>query len=217
MNIGKVELDIAKELINQGLAKAADSIAFFAKGKILLKGLDIKLKKLHEIEDFPENKTGDLTILTTHVLGDFEGSCFLVLDSNDTDKILSLGLPPSILENKEAELEMGKAFLLELDNMVSAAVITVFSDFLNKNIHGYVPEYEKLDSTELTAFINNSTKVNNNVLYFKVNLVGDHIDVSPSFIWIMGNGFIDGIKSFINDDKNSELLASIKLEMEKRS
>ena len=32
MKLEKLELDIARELINQGLAKAADSIAFFAKG-----------------------------------------------------------------------------------------------------------------------------------------------------------------------------------------
>ena len=213
MNIDKVELDIATELINQGLAKAADSIAFFAKGKVLLKGFDIKLKKLHEIEDFSEDKTGNLTILTTHVMGDFEGSCFLILDVNDTDKILSLGLPPSILNNKETASEMGKAFLLELDNMVSAAVITVFSDFLNKNIYGYVPEYEEVPSDDLSGFINKRAKVDNNVLYFKVNLVGDQINVSPSFVWIMGDGFIDGVKNFISDSKNTELLVSIKREM----
>ena len=50
MNLNKEELDIAKEVVNVGLGKAADSMAFFTKEKVLIRSLNFDVKSTNSIQ-----------------------------------------------------------------------------------------------------------------------------------------------------------------------
>ena len=62
------ELDIAKELINIGLGKAADSMAFFTKNKVFIRGIDIEVKTKDSIANLTQKgRDKSLSILTTEI------------------------------------------------------------------------------------------------------------------------------------------------------
>ena len=49
MELNNLELDLAEKIINIGLAKASDSMAFFTKEKVLVNSLEVTLKELATI------------------------------------------------------------------------------------------------------------------------------------------------------------------------
>ena len=58
---------------------------------------------------------------------------------------------PEITGNPEIMAEMSDGILLEVDNIISASVITQFSNILNHRIHGGVPQLKKLDKNKINA------------------------------------------------------------------
>lgn len=199
IELSKVELDITKELVNIGLAKAADSLSFFVKSKVMLKGLNLFVKQLSEIDQLSNKKGEQIHMLSTQLKGETEGVCFLILDNTDVKKLMSEAIPTTDL-NSEQGIEMKKAFLLELDNIISAAVVTQFSNILGKKMHGHVPRYEAIEESKLDNRLRSLIELDSHLLYFKVNFVTNNNELNPEFIWALDQSFIHGVKEFASSE-----------------
>ena len=83
MRFSKLEEDIAKEIINIGLIKAADSMAFFTKEKVFIRSLDLEILDTSAIDQMYQNHDNqeDRYVLTTHIKGDLSGDCHLIFTS----------------------------------------------------------------------------------------------------------------------------------------
>lgn len=197
MKLSEIEFDAAKELINIGLAKAADSMSFFVKGQIMLKGLDFAIKELTTIEKLSQKQGEFIHVLATELKGDMTGSCFLILDDTDVKTLMKEGLSPSVQDDPIKAKAMGIAFLTELDNIITAAVVTQFADMLDMKLHGYVPTYHKYKQDELEESLRNKIKLDNYLLYFKVNLIVSHGALSPEFVWTLDQNFVNKVVALI--------------------
>lgn len=193
------ELDIAKEIFNIGLSKAADSMAFFTKEKVFIKSLDLKMKDVKSIDKLSRKNEDELLyVLTTEVKGELEGVCYLVFSEKEVEEILKVSLPSSIIENPAKCKLMSEAILLEMDNIIAASVITQFSNFFKYKIYGDVPSLLK---TSLVKF-NDLVKTDDTfkyVLYFKSEFNTTGMGITPEFIWLLDDKYIEGVKSIAQD------------------
>lgn len=194
LNIG--ELDLAKEIINIALAKAADSLSFFIKNKkILLKVCSVSFEKYTEASNVCTKQAPSVIVLKTEIKGNLNGNCYLFFSEEEQEKITSIVSPGIENLSSEAKTEMEKAILMEIDNIVTASVVTQFSNLLNLKIYGYIPLYHKLKADELIDFIKNDNKDFKSILKIKTELYDSEFDINPEFVWFINHEiFVNCIK-----------------------
>jgi len=194
-------MDVAKEIINIGLAKAADSLSFFTKERVMLKGLSLEIKPISEFA-YPKQDDGNaFHVLFTEVKGDIEGTCFLNFREQDAENFWKIALPEAIMNNPEMKIEMGKAILMEADNIIAASVITQFANMLNVNMHGHIPNYHLVEYNDMNRFILDRSPSSSLYLQFSAEFASDSVDVFPDFLWMLDSSFMKNVQKFIEKDK----------------
>jgi len=196
----KKEEDVAKEIISAGLVKAAESLTFFMNETITLK--DFEEDKLIEQPplELGKKEEASILLLTTKVIGDLKGVCCLIFSEEEADHLRQAALPPEILESPEMMAEMSDGIMLEVDNIISASVITQFSNLLKVKIHGGVPDLKRVNYKEMESIIQEDI---NNELYlisFKTSFESAKVAFNPEFIWLFDNAFIESIKEYAKNN-----------------
>ncbi|WP_317898021.1 chemotaxis protein CheC [Aurantibacillus circumpalustris] len=205
-NLNSTELFAAKTIINQGLEKAAQSLSFFMKEEITFKELSFSINKVNKNIDFTSKFGKNIHLLITNVIGELKGVCCLIFSEEEADKLKQTALPKEIIENPELMAEMADAIMLEVDNIISASVITKFSDILNHKIYGGVPELKKLSFEEMNDYVTNNFLQDLYIINFKTQFQSSHLNFNPEFVWLFDNTFLNSIKSFALDGSNIDKL-----------
>lgn len=202
------ELDVAHEVLNIGLTKSGDSLSYFTKQKVFIQSIDFDKNNLSQIEPLIQNiQKGELTLLTTELKGELKGNCFLIFEEKEVEELLNVALPKSILDKPKMKLEMGEAILKELDNIVSASMITQLSNLLNCHVYGDVPQLDIIKTEHLHSVITDKTKFEY-LFCFKTDFKVQNLELKPTFIWGLDARFLDGIKRIAKNDR--ELLENYK-------
>ena len=209
MELNKVELDITKEIINIALSKAADSLSFFIKEKVLIQLLDLKMDSHNYAPLSKKNGTQKSYLLTTHIKGDISGKAYLVFNEAEVEKLVEANLPDSIKSNPVEKANMTDAILLEVDNIITASVITQFANILQCKLYGDVPQLDIMEQKELNPFLNKNNPELLNVMYISSRFITKDLDTSPEFIWLMDDQFFMSVKSLVSDEKKLELLKKL--------
>jgi chemotaxis protein CheY-P-specific phosphatase CheC len=195
-DLSPTELKTANQIINAGLIKAADSLSFFMKEKIEFIAHDERITSGHKVLNFSPEKKGGLNVLTTQILGEMKGSCYLIFSEEESDILCKLSLGPDLTEQTDARQEMKNAFLLEIDNIISAAVITQFANILRKNIYGSVPSLRKLQYAEYKAFLGQEVSNDLYVIHFETRFISGRMNFCPEFLWLFDSGFVENVRLF---------------------
>lgn len=206
VELSKVELDITKEIINIGLSKAADSLSFFIKDKVLIQHLDLQINSTSYAPLSRKQEAGKTYLLTTNILGDINGKSYLVLNDTEVEKFVGTNIPDSIKNNDVEKSKMTDALLLEIDNIITASVVTQFSNILRFKMYGGVPMLDTFQQDQLNTHLNDSNPDQCNVMYFNSRFITKNLDINPEFIWLMGDKFFTGVKNVVKDDKMLDLL-----------
>jgi chemotaxis protein CheY-P-specific phosphatase CheC len=190
------EMQTARNIISAGLVKAAESLSFFMNETITLNEVDQDDQfSVHAIEIEKKNQS-NIHLMITKVIGELNGVCCLIFSEEEADQLRNTALPPEVLNSPEMMAEMSDGIMLEVDNIISASVITQFSNMLKVKIYGGVPALRKVDSVELENYLQNEI---NNELYlisFKTKFKSSHVSFAPEFIWLFDNTFVESIKKF---------------------
>jgi len=194
--VNTIELNTAKEIVNKGLLKAAESLSFFMKEKISLAEMDYSIKKSFPSDSFTSKKGENIHVLLTEVIGELKGICCLIFSSEEADKLRYTALPPEITGNPAIMNEMKDGILLEVDNIISASVITQFSNILKHKIYGGVPSIMKVNSDELNEFIKGKLEQELFIISFNTHFVSSTLDFKPQFLWLFDNSFAESIQSY---------------------
>lgn len=212
VELSDFELSTSKEIVNIGLAKAADSLSFFMHEKILIRSVDFEIVEVNDSNFFTKDDGKENYILTTEVIGELQGVCYLIFTKEEADRIFKISLPESITSSEESMKEMGPAILLEIDNIVSASVITQFSNLLNYKVYGGVPGLSEKTLTAFKGDILEQTCNGNCLINFKAEFVASGQNFNPQFIWLLNEKFFDGVKDFLKNSENLEKLEGLKPE-----
>ena len=196
-NLGDNEIEIATKLINGGLSMAKTSMEQILQSPISLKKIAFGIDR----EDL--TKTGkagnsNVSLIKTELKGELKGSCYLVFTEEDVDRINKACLPEKILKDNSSESKMMKmGFLTEIDNMVAAAVITEFANILGVDIYGDVPSLHVMGYEKVKEYLNQETTQFDSIIHFKAIFHGEELNISPDFIWIFNEKFMDKIKEVL--------------------
>jgi chemotaxis protein CheY-P-specific phosphatase CheC len=120
-------------------------------------------------------------LLTTEVFGEITGKSYLYLSQRDFEF-----LTQSIPEHHHGDMNLRKEFIKEVDNILSAAVITRLSNELNLKMFGDIPVLldnvaSRLEDIIYTDFNKESDRVFINSIHFSFE---NHPDVRLLFVWV---------------------------------
>lgn len=201
--ITEAQLLFARKIVNQGLFKAAESLSFFMKETISLDGLDYSFNKPSNPADFTSKKGENIHLLITEVIGELKGVCCLIFSNEEADRLREAALSPEITSNPEIMAEMSDGILLEVDNIISASVITQFSNILKHKIHGGVPKLKKLNNEGINQYVKSKLEDDMFIISFNTHFVSAHLDFSPQFLWLFDSSFTNSIKQHAAGETNA--------------
>lgn len=204
--LNNIETDVAKEIINIGLGKAADSLSFFAQQKVIIRNSELILKNISDANNLSKKEGNNIHVLTTTIIGELTGVCYLIFNEQEVDKLLKISLPASMLEDEKQKMMMSEEILKEADNIISASVITQFSNLLNLNMHGSVPKLDVMPQDKIQPFMLSGASESEYFLQISARFHTEEVDFSPEFIWFLNNKFVEGIKRFVKDEPYLEKL-----------
>lgn len=199
----------AETIIKQGLSKAAESLGFFMKEQIKSNGVHLAINKFDKNFDFTQKYGANIHFLITEVIGELKGVCCLVFSEEEANQLRKAALPKEIVENPEMMTEMADAIMLEVDNIISASVITQFSNLLEHKIYGGVPQLKKFDAKQLNEFVDSNYSNELYIINFKTHFVSSNLDFSPEFTWLFDNSFLSSIKKFAESETAEEKLEAL--------
>ena len=185
----KQEISVAKKMINISLANAAESFSKLAKEKVVLQPVEIppvepnnNLNHMVDLED-------SLYVLKTVVKGELPAESYLIFTSESADEICRL-----IIQEPNVNDELKNAVLLEVDNILTASVVTQFSDYFDLNLYGDVPSLHRWKKKSTEDKLEKKMTEYDIQLSFKTSFITSHFTIFPEFIWILTNKFIDAVK-----------------------
>jgi len=190
------ENKVAQDIINSGLTNAAHSMEQIVQSKVQIDAVDFTLKKSGDTTLFTAKKSPNIHLLKTVLKGDLKGVCYLVLSMDEVNTIHEKCLPEKMLGTNSAKALMMKgAILTEIDNMLSAAMITELANHLEVDIHGDVPHLKVVKPENINQVIAQEAEEYACQLNFKAVFHAKELDISPDFVWLLDDDFIHKIKS----------------------
>src|SRR5688572_15645143 len=115
LQVSELEKDIIKEILNIGLARAADSFAVIAKDVVLLKVPDLQLTDPKEILKLVADYENTHVIIQSDIKGDFNGSTLMLFSDAQIERLSEVCL--NIKMPYEGKLnDMQESLLLEISN-----------------------------------------------------------------------------------------------------
>lgn len=190
------EMKVATKLIFDGLSMAKSSMEQILQSPINIEQIDYINAEI-DLDRFG-GANQDVHLIKTELMGELKGTSHLIFSEKEVAKLYEACLPEKIAkDNSKESVIMKLGFLTEIDNMVSAAVITEFSNFLDVEIYGNVPSLKVLKATELNEFIVKESSEFESIIHFKAVFHGKELDICPDFIWVFHNKFVDKIKNLV--------------------
>jgi len=170
--------------MNNGFDKAAASFSQLISCPVKISSTQSIL--LHDKNDFSymAEETGDLYILITQVIGTISGKSFLILNQEESEEIFR-----AIATSISNQL-LREAFLLEIDNIISASVIAQLSNKFSIEIYGDVPRLHKVSAKKIQDFLSQEmiSSDTSNVIFSNITFQFDQKEkVRPQFIWMLSD------------------------------
>ncbi len=194
-NLPKDQKQLAKQLICEGLKKAAESLSFFVNEKIELDTSDDSCLDCDPL-DLDRKGQENIHLLITKVVGEIQGVCCLIFSEQEAEHLRNVALPEEIKSSPEMMAEMSDGILLEVDNIISASVITHFSNVLKAKMHGDVPALKKVNYTEMIDFIRSEISDKLYLVSFKTSFNSSNMHFKPEFLWLFEQNFMNGVTKY---------------------
>ena len=187
------EFDIVKKIIHLGLIRAAASLSQLIKDEVELPDINFReeASEKHLLSCYSEED--HYYLLSTKIAGELPAESFLIFDNINAIKLWDIVLPENMAGNHEMQI----ATLKEVDNILTASVVTEFSDLFSLNTYGEVPESYEFNYLELDKFLLENTNNYDFSFSFQTNLLAKDTKLSADFIWSIKKAFLPILKRSI--------------------
>lgn len=136
--MSELERDIIREILNIGLARAADSFAVIAQERVMLEVPNLDLLPSSDIIERVREYQARYVAIQSDIRGDFNGSTFMFFSGQHVQRLsrvcLRMQVPDSLQVN-----ELQESLLLEISNIITGALVTQLANILKANIYGAPP------------------------------------------------------------------------------
>jgi chemotaxis protein CheY-P-specific phosphatase CheC len=186
--ISKELKGVAQQIFLKGYEKACQSFSGLADEEVSIKNFELFFG---EAPDLLKKivKTKNPSILITDIIGEAKGKSYLVFGEKDAKAVTDLLIKK--MKSLESNPEFAEIILKEVDNMVSAAVITEFSNQLDLKIYGDVPKLVNPEEAN-KVWLQDEIDLNEDlfaVLSSANFSFENNIKICPYFIWILDKQF----------------------------
>ncbi len=141
-----LERDIIREILNIGLARAADSFAAIAQEKVLLEVPSLELVRGRDILELVRKYQAGHVGIQSDIKGDFNGTTLMFFSGQHVQRLSRVCLRQNVAETVELN-EMQESLLLEISNIITGALVTQLANILKAKIYGAPPTAPKGDIT----------------------------------------------------------------------
>ncbi len=174
--------DFIIQVLSDGLTRAASSFT-----KIINKRVHISVDSPVSLKDtrfnYKERGEDFLYVMTTQLIGSIHGKSFLILSQQGFNEMTK-----AIGDKHNQELKEG--FLLEIDNIISATVISEISNELAKEVYGDVPKLFSVKANDLQNFIHTHT-LDYSGLVFQSELRIEGNESKVQFTWVLDSKIME--------------------------
>ena len=143
----ELERDIIREILNIGLARAADSFAVIAQEKVLLEVPNLDIMPVRNILDKVHDYQSGHAVIQSDIKGDFNGTTLMFFSGQHVQRLSRVCLRMSVPESTHIN-EMQESLLLEISNIITGALVTQLANILKARIYGAPPLAPKGELTE---------------------------------------------------------------------
>ena len=143
----ELERDIIREILNIGLARAADSFAVIAQEKVLLEVPNLDIMPVRNILDKVHDYQSGHAVIQSDIKGDFNGTTLMFFSGQHVQRLSRVCLRMSVPESTDIN-EMQESLLLEISNIITGALVTQLANILKARIYGAPPLAPKGELTE---------------------------------------------------------------------
>ncbi|HEY5744488.1 MAG TPA: hypothetical protein VIU12_00300 [Chryseolinea sp.] len=171
-------------VMNTGFERAAASFSKLINQRVTITSAQSTVVRYDGNFSYLSEEQGEVYVLITRIIGEISGKSFLIFSQDESLEIFkAIGL-------KVQDTKLNEAFLLEIDNIMSASVISELSNALDLEIYGDVPQLVKMHAKELKNFI--GAEVNkddpSNLIFSNTTFqFEERGSVHPQFIWEMSS------------------------------
>lgn len=134
----ELERDIIREILNIGLARAADSFAVIAQERVLLEVPSIDLLMSDDILSKVREYQSRHVAIQSDIRGDFNGTTLMFFSGQHVQRLSRVCLRMQTTESLEVN-ELQESLLLEISNIITGALVTQLANILKANIYGAPP------------------------------------------------------------------------------
>ena len=134
----ELERDIIREILNIGLARAADSFAVIAQERVLLEVPSIDLLMSNDILSKVREYQSRHVAIQSDIRGDFNGTTLMFFSGQHVQRLSRVCLRMQTTETLEVN-ELQESLLLEISNIITGALVTQLANILKANIYGAPP------------------------------------------------------------------------------
>lgn len=190
-------LEFIKEVIEIGLEKAATALSMLLGEKVLSSPeflFEQKVTKDYFKERFQHEKAYYLVI--TKVEGELGAESFLIFDNENAKNLWDKILPDKDREDRS----MREAALLEIDNILTATVVTEFANHLAIKAYGDIPTLEQVFNEQVYDLIQNKLEMYPTSYLLKTEFGSENTHIETEFIWFFYPEFIKIIKDKVKKD-----------------
>ena len=143
----ELERDIIREILNIGLARAADSFAVIAQERVLLEVPSIDLLMSNDIMSKVREYQSRHVAIQSDIRGDFNGTTLMFFSGQHVQRLSRVCLRMQTTETLEVN-ELQESLLLEISNIITGALVTQLANILKANIYGAPPIAPRGDIAE---------------------------------------------------------------------
>ena len=134
-----LERDIIREILNIGLARAADSFAVIAQERVLLEVPNIDLLMSDDILLKVREYQSRHVVIQSDIRGDFNGTTLMFFSGQHVQRLSRVCLRMQTAAESLEVNELQESLLLEISNIITGALVTQLANILKANIYGAPP------------------------------------------------------------------------------
>lgn len=138
LHMTELERDIIREILNIGLARAADSFAVIAQERVLLEVPNLDLVPSSNILGRVNEYEGTHVIIQSDIKGDFNGTTLMFFSGQHVQRLSKVCLRMNVSDSIKIDA-MQESLLLEISNIITGALVTQLANILKSSIYGAPP------------------------------------------------------------------------------
>jgi chemotaxis protein CheC len=138
LHVSELEKDTIREILNIGLARAADSFATVARDRVLLKVPDLRLIQLQNLVAMVQQYQDTHTLIQSDIKGDLNGTTLMLFSDDHIKNLTEVCLNIDLKYDGHLS-EMQESLLLEISNIITGALVTQLANILKTDLYGSPP------------------------------------------------------------------------------